>query len=344
LAERGIEIPDTDTAARAEGPDILELATRLVGTTRLDDVLALSLQALARAVPTASWALLVRIGPKRYRAALRGTVGHGDLRRVVEETCGPRAWLSVDQVVPNGAIAGQGTWWAASFDAERSDGNPDLLVLLWSRSDRDSPIPWGSMARTAKIIAAAAGSAVSFERLLEQSSRDSLTGVLNRRGILSLLDREQSRAKRGKHPLSVVFLDIDRFKNINDRFGHSVGDDVLIAVSRHLRDGIRASDAIGRLGGDEYLIVLPDTAPHVASRIGRRLADRIQGTELPTAVGPLRVQVTFGAAGSSTGTAPLRLIERADRRMLSRKRGRRSEPGLPVIPVHSPDAARAVSR
>ena len=95
--------------------------------------------------------------------------------------------------------------------------------------------------------------------IIARSMTDALTGVQNRRSILELLDKEVARTRRHGPPLAVAVIDLDHFRLINDTWGHAVGDRILQAVSGLLEDGIRHCDAIGRFGGEEFMLVLPDT-------------------------------------------------------------------------------------
>jgi diguanylate cyclase (GGDEF)-like protein len=149
---------------------------------------------------------------------------------------------------------------------------------------------------------------------------DGLTGILNRRGIAAVLQREIQRSRRSGTPLSVLMIDVDRFKKINDDHGHQAGDTVLRHVARSVADVVRVVDQVGRFGGDEFLVVLPDADASAAAT----LAGRLHTLRLPPlAVGAdTEVDVTI-----STGVATLRaddttdsLVERADRDMYRVKR------------------------
>jgi len=102
------------------------------------------------------------------------------------------------------------------------------------------------------------------------SATDPLTGVANRRQIMELLDKEVSRTRRHGPPLSLIMLDLDHFKQINDRYGHQIGDRVLQASAAVLRDTIRQCDVAGRYGGEEFVIMLPDTGIDGAAQVAER--------------------------------------------------------------------------
>ncbi|MCW8891348.1 MAG: diguanylate cyclase, partial [Sedimenticola sp.] len=97
--------------------------------------------------------------------------------------------------------------------------------------------------------------------------RDSLTGLFNHAVIMERLSNSCALAKRQAHPLSVGMIDIDHFKRINDTFGHSTGDKVLVSFSRLLRERLRGTDIIGRYGGEEFLVILPDTSVDQAVQV-----------------------------------------------------------------------------
>lgn len=112
-------------------------------------------------------------------------------------------------------------------------------------------------------------------RLTLLAMTDPLTGAHNRRHFLDILSNEQARARRYHHPTSLMVMDIDRFKSINDRFGHDVGDLVIKEVVRISSALLRKNDAFGRLGGEEFAILLPETPLEEAEQIGNRLCSQI---------------------------------------------------------------------
>jgi len=161
----------------------------------------------------------------------------------------------------------------------------------------------GEATRGAAILpTAAAQIAGAIERarlvaeLREQATRDPLTGVLNRRALFARLEIEIERAHRYGHPLSLLMLDLDHFKRINDDHGHPTGDAALVLAARTLASRLRATDAIGRFGGEEFVILMPETPLHMAVGVADRMRMQLATAELVTEMGRLFVTVSFGAA------------------------------------------------
>jgi len=136
----------------------------------------------------------------------------------------------------------------------------------------------------------------SHHRLHDSARRDPLTGLLNRRALDGEFAREFSRARRFHSPLSVIALDIDHFKSINDRFGHAAGDKALATIGELLRSEIRQMDIPVRLGGDEFALLLPETDRFGAAALAEKLLHRLAVTRLQTANGILEMSFTAGVA------------------------------------------------
>jgi diguanylate cyclase (GGDEF)-like protein len=128
------------------------------------------------------------------------------------------------------------------------------------------------------------------------ASRDSLTQAYSRGHFLQLAENEISRARRHHHPLSLLLMDIDHFKNVNDRHGHSVGDRVLRAASDLFQSQLRRSDLLGRYGGEEFTVLLPETD----ARGARIVAERIRGAlrDSPLRVGSINIEITVSVGGT----------------------------------------------
>jgi diguanylate cyclase (GGDEF)-like protein len=155
---------------------------------------------------------------------------------------------------------------------------------------------------------------------------DPLTGCLNRRGLDQALAREIARSTRAGSELSLLALDLDHFKNINDSYGHIAGDVVLREFGALLVQTARAGDMVARTGGEEFSILLPDTDPSGAYRAGVRLCDSVRAH--PFLVNGKRVHVTISigvvsASGVANDTVGMNLKERADEALYAAKRGGR---------------------
>src|SRR5207253_6883646 len=159
--------------------------------------------------------------------------------------------------------------------------------------------------------------------LSEISARDALTGRYIRWYVMEKIDSEMNRALRHGAPMSVLMLDLDHFKNVNDSFGHSVGDQVLKNVGQVLRESCRVYDVPGRYGGEEFCVVLPETRVGNTTVVAERIRARLEASELTAGDNVLRVTASFGIAGleSMPGDAltPATLIDRADRALYCAK-------------------------
>ena len=129
----------------------------------------------------------------------------------------------------------------------------------------------------------------------EVSHTDALTYLPNRRQVINHLQKEVHRAERYKTSLSISMMDIDHFKNINDTYGHTVGDQVLRLLADMLRGGIRESDMVGRYGGEEFLIVLPSTKLQRAAELAARLCRTIRETDIDVGE-KIHLTVSLGVA------------------------------------------------
>lgn len=129
-------------------------------------------------------------------------------------------------------------------------------------------------------------------RLFESATYESLTGLLRREAILEQLDRELERAQRYERPLTLAMADLDYFKEINDRYGHLAGDTLLKAISQAASEGLRSTDWIGRYGGEEFLVVLPETDIAGAVTVAEKIRALVERTSVPMEDGTM-VQVTI---------------------------------------------------
>lgn len=159
------------------------------------------------------------------------------------------------------------------------------------------------------------------------ATRDSLTQAFNRRYLLERLELEVARAMRTGQPMAVLMIDADEFKSINDRFGHATGDRVLQRLAEICGQTLRPYDVLARLGGEEFAVLLPETALSQACEVAGRVLTAVSQLQLDSVAGePLTVSVSVGVgvlASSDRGGAAL--LERADAALYQAKRNGRNQ-------------------
>lgn len=166
--------------------------------------------------------------------------------------------------------------------------------------------------------------AAYFENAYRMITTDGLTQAYNRRYLFDMADRELKRSRRTGRPLSLLMVDIDQFKSINDTYGHLAGDEVLIEVSRRLRSSLRADEVFARYGGDEFCVLLPDTDLASAELIAERLRAVVAETSTRTQRADVAVTVNVGAACAEASSEISRadLIEQSDKQLYAAKLAR----------------------
>ena len=157
--------------------------------------------------------------------------------------------------------------------------------------------------------------------------RDGLTGLFNRRAIEEYAESEFNITERKKHPLSIVMLDIDHFKKVNDRFGHKAGDYALQQVAKILKEDLRSYDRVGRWGGEEFMLILPDTHLDDALIVAERIRVKIAETKITLESGEaFSIHISLGVACTSGQSTTLtKLIDSADQAMYQAKQSGRNQ-------------------
>jgi diguanylate cyclase (GGDEF)-like protein len=172
----------------------------------------------------------------------------------------------------------------------------------------------------AALLAVSIKNAQLFREVKDNSVKDALTGCFTRAHALEMVDAELRRARRSQTPVSMIMFDLDHFKDVNDRYGHLCGDAVLSAVGKRMKEVLRGSDLKCRYGGEEFLVLLPETPLHGARRVAETLRREIAERPVPWAGEALTVTASFGLAQTMPGEVNVQaVIARADQALYRAK-------------------------
>ncbi len=153
--------------------------------------------------------------------------------------------------------------------------------------------------------------------LRHRANHDSLTGLANRHHFENILRHELTRSERYGTPVALIMIDIDHFKTINDRYGHPVGDDVLRRFAESLKERIRVTDSVARWGGEEFMMVLPQTDAHEGLLLAEAVRNRVAKTPRP---GPGRITLSSAVTVQREGESRQELLRRLDEVLYRAKR------------------------
>ncbi len=201
------------------------------------------------------------------------------------------------------------------------EGDRALGILAMTRPANDPLLEPEArfLSAVADTIALAIRHAQLVDELRELSTHDELTGLANRRLLDARLRMEVDRARRFGTSLSVLAVDIDYFKRLNDTFGHPAGDAVLASVAGTLERGVRRVDIVARVGGEEFVVVLARTDLEAAAGVAEKIRTRVAVTEVPGLARQPRVTVSIGVAELLDGEEPMELLARADTALYAAK-------------------------
>jgi diguanylate cyclase (GGDEF)-like protein len=299
--------------------DQMKLVLALSQSLDLQEVLHRLLDSLARVISFDRAVVFVARGDELELALSRGYVTGEDLRP-------PRLDEEQEKVI-------------AERRPALSAGGRTVVLPLLSREEQvagavclERNTPYDEQAaRLGFAFIQPAAVAVDNARLFSEVKRlattDALTGISNRRHFLLLGQRIFETARRYGQPLSALMMDVDRFKQVNDRHGHALGDKVLQEVAERTRSCLRAADLLGRYGGEEFALLLPMTQAFAAqSMLAERIRRAVSQQPIETQGGPVSVTVSIGVASLSPQTATLeQLLMQADARMYEAKDAGRNQ-------------------
>ena len=198
------------------------------------------------------------------------------------------------------------------------------VAAAFSRQLFDGPFFLAELSKTSSYVVVLSGALLEHARLFEQvrsmAVSDPLTGLANYRRLIGVIEAELDRSRRTQRPFSIVLLDMDGLKVINDQYGHLTGSRALVRIGKILRNHSRAIDTAARYGGDEFAVVLPEAGPDIASRIVSRIRERLSTEPEHPAL-----SVSAGvAAYPEDGDTPEKLLGAADRALYAMKNRRGS--------------------
>ena len=166
---------------------------------------------------------------------------------------------------------------------------------------------------------------VNMVRSLDLASRvDGMTGLANRRDIMEKIDREATRSQRHQHPFTVILVNIDKFKLVNDTYGYNAGDDVLVEVSRVLSGCVRNEDVCARWGGEEFLLLLPETSAEASLSVANKVLESISMTEFKANKPGIRITVSVGICEHDPAQTVQECISRTTQALNQAKQGGRN--------------------
>jgi diguanylate cyclase (GGDEF)-like protein len=303
-AERDLKAALGKVTARA-----IELVPATQATLRILDADGARLLVGARTGPSVHASDFI---PFRRGEGVVGWVAAEGRPALVEDTSAdPRFVARPDMVLAPQSIAA----------APLHGGRGVLGVLSVARTE-PPPLQVEDLDRLT-LLAEIAAPHIDVARLAVLSQTDPLTLLFNRRFLDEVLPREMDRARRYGHPFSLLMIDLDHFKRVNDRHGHAVGDEVLRSFGDRLRAFSRFADVASRWGGEEFVVLMPETPRHRAKEVAERLRAGIGHQPYATAAGDLSVTISIGVASIEPGDDTAALVRRADDALYRAKRAGR---------------------
>ncbi len=321
---------------RADELDGLHRATAaLLSTLDFDDLLSQILDAAQSAIPAAERGMLHLVSPGTGELQVRATLGFSSERiRIIHS---PRSQLYparvarerrpqlIRDVQQTGSPEGEPEEMRgvrSMIIAPLTYGESVLGTLSLSAGQPDAftEANLRLLVTFAATTTAALQNALLHAEIKQLAISDPLTGPYNRRAFFDLGRREVERYQRFNHPLAAIMIDLDNLKQINDTYGHNVGDDVLRNLAERCRGKIRETDIFGRYGGDEFTLLLPDTDLAAAVQIAERIREAIGGVPWVSAQGLVAVSVSIGVAAAKKRHRTLEeLLVDADRALYRAK-------------------------
>ena len=213
---------------------------------------------------------------------------------------------------------------------------PDTTAFLGVSETELTPAVQGAIRTLLTELEDLRGEVARLKARLEEAEEladmDVLTPALNRRALMREVQRIGAFARRYGSPASLLYFDLDHFKQVNDRFGHAAGDEALKAVAARLKSLVRASDVVARMGGDEFAVILAQADQNVAEAKAASLAAAIEAEPVRFGEWSAPLLLSWGVRQIDPDRSPDQLLAAADAAMYVRKRAREGEPGAVAMP------------
>lgn len=332
-----------------EGPDLLrelkrtvdelgilnEIGKALTSSLDIGEVMHLILAKVAELLKPRNWSVLLT-DPKTGELTFKAALGAGSERLAnlrVQPGEGIAGWVAANNqpLLINDVTTD--ARFASRFDVESRFRTKSVLavplaakgqllgVIELVNSAEDAPFTKEDLrilSTVAEFSAIALENAQNFQKVQELTVIDDHTGLFNSRHLRRTLEQETVRAVRFGHPVSLIFFDLDKFKEVNDHHGHPAGSSLLLEMGQMLKRVLRSTDVAVRYGGDEFVVLAPETSKDQAIDCARRLRDEIRVRHFLSEAkfGPLRLTASFGVATfPDDAKTPDELLQRADEAM-----------------------------
>ncbi len=313
MTRRAARFPQIDPS-RSPLDSFVGFAAALLESVHQEDFQRAMLRALAARHPGCAWALVEHVGSGRHELRVRGPVSAAEAHALCARLgVAPETTAMSDTAKGSPRHGGSPvvrSWYNAAGDFA-------VALAVWAPKGAAGPSA-AELGSVLALLGPALASARAVAALREQARVDEQTGALTRAAIRELFEKELRRAIRYGRNLSVLYIDLDNLKHVNDTFGHAAGDEFIASLVRILRDALRGSDAVGRLGGDEFLVVLPETNGSGASTVSERIRASLMTRTFTFSGVPMILSASIGYA-SLGEDGPEGLLEVADARMLEAK-------------------------
>ncbi|MBO8170880.1 MAG: diguanylate cyclase [Bacillaceae bacterium] len=257
-------------------------------------------------------------GPRRITSIFHIIKNHDNLHNHEQDKLFP--------LETSGNRSDRPSHWALSIPIVYESDILGFIILCDKDRDRFEDYKMEVIRSFSQTAAIAIKNSQLFEEVQLKAVTDDLTGLYNRRHFFELADIEMSRSLRYSNELSIMMLDIDFFKRINDKYGHIIGDEILKKTAIRLKQRLRSTDIIGRFGGEEFVILLPETNLHDAVRVGEQLRTFIQDHPFDVGIeNDISITISAGVAAVTKETTTIDdLVETADRALYKAKESGRN--------------------